>query len=1537
MTLACAAVAAVVAAGQGVAVHAADAAPIQASSPPQASATAQSSVPHGPVIVTLKDQHLDLPATRANVGRRRTLLQGEQNTVLTRDGVTTGAGITHFSLVNAVSLTVTGAQAAQLAADPAVKSIVADVKVPVTVGPGASTPSKGPKNPGGSHKASSTGVDASDVNGRLCPTNPNKPLLEPEALTAIHAASPHVKQAAQTYATGAGVRVAVFAEAIDPTAPDYIRPDGHSAIVDYQDFSDTPDSAAGEAYGEEIFGDASSIAAQGTVVHDLSTFVSAAHPLPKGCNIQIRGVAPGADVVALKVLSNSNAGGDYALASVLAQAIDYAVTVDHVDVLSESLGAAGTPDSATQDAVQEFNDLAYDAGVTVVAGTGDAGPTGTILNPAADPKVISAAASTTLRAGLQTSYYGTTLSNGHWVNGNISPFSSGGFTSSGNVPVLTAPGDSGWAACTTSTAIATTCSSYSDDSAGNPTPSSIELFGGTSQATPFIAATAALVIQAYRDAHHGTSPSPELVRQILTSTADDLGANGALQGAGQTNALSAVKLAMAYQPSRTQKGAAKPAFPAVAPGSSLLLSTDQIVDAGAQGTRQRNTVTITNTDDSPVTVRPTVRQLVASAAPTVKTVTMNASKDPSLTGPTGVTAPYKTTTFKVKAGTDALHVSLTYPSAAIYSTTGAAQVWVALLDPQGNFVLSSRPQGGQGSGNYGNLDVARPQAGTWTAVLSSTPTVDAPLGTSDGAIPVPPFSGPVELSATPETWISAGTVSPATAKLGAGKSTSVVVNTRLPIEAGDSVLTFTPGASAADNDSTVSIVQRVLVSTVGGRGQFSGGLIGGNGRAAQPSQQQTYAVDVPAGQPGLNVALKMGASNGIPATLVSLIDPNGQPQAIANNGDATVPKAAVSRTVVAQAADPIPGRWRIIVQTMAPATGVDLVVPFTGTVTFAHGSATSTGLAALAPSATATALPSGEIRTLTLSITNTTGAPQTYYADPRTTQRSAVDLGAPAAPIVTPEQSYSLTSTNYLIPPDTTTLTADLTSKSPLQTQIAEPGSGAFLTGPDTIGPAARPVNGTAESVATLSVPSGALPPGGYNVTANQVGPYGPNGTPVDVANGTVTATTLGFDSSIVPQGGDPFIPGDPATDANGKPTATGVTIPAGQTGTLKLQLQATGSVGATTSGVVNVVQGGGTTPFTRAQTPGIFATDQVIATFPYQYKVAAGTPGITGTVDDSAGNGVAGAQAEAFDSVNGVLVGKASTDARGAYAINNVAPGTYTVCFDTSKATDPSGLGYAQACYKNRPWDGTATLPADAATVTVPSDGSAVTGVNETLTAGAGLRGTDKSKADGTPLTGMIVSVFAGQKLIAQTSTGSDGTYKFGGLAPGDYIVCTYPHGSDTQPAGPNGNWQPECDGVAWGESAFPSTPAYPTVTARSGGFTTVDFTLPTAAALTGTVSMPAGATLTYGYIVVLDPSTGKGIAATATTKPGAYSIPVMVPGTYDVCYESFDAGLDSQCYKDQPWTPGNVPPAGASESTLAQDTTTSGVDFALAPPPAN
>ena len=289
-------------------------------------AGAQSQAPSQRVIVIFKNQETGLPATRSDVSARRHALQGIQAPV-TRQLSSFGARNVHsYTVLNAVSATVSSSQASQLASNPAVSRVIPDQVIQLA--PPASTGSGG----------SQGGLPGSTV----CAPN-GQVQLNPQALETIHAdsdQSPVRKTARSLGFTGAGVTVGFIADGLDINDPDFIRANGKNVFVDYEDFSGEGTNVP--TGGEEAFGDASSIAAQGREVYNVAGY--GPHAVTGVCNIRVEGVAPGASLVGLVVFGPRTR----ATTRRSSQAIDYAVATDHVNVLNESLGNNYYPDDDGQ-------------------------------------------------------------------------------------------------------------------------------------------------------------------------------------------------------------------------------------------------------------------------------------------------------------------------------------------------------------------------------------------------------------------------------------------------------------------------------------------------------------------------------------------------------------------------------------------------------------------------------------------------------------------------------------------------------------------------------------------------------------------------------------------------------------------------------------------------------------------------------------------------------------------------------------------------------------------------------------------------------------------------------------------------------------------------------------------------------------------------------------------------------------------------------------------------------------------------------------
>ena len=97
---------------------------------------------------------------------------------------------------------------------------------------------------------------------------------------------------------------------------------------------------------------------------------------------------------------------------------------------------------------------------------------------------------------------------------------------------------------------------------------------------------------------------------------------------------------------------------------------------------------------------------------------LNDSSSPQTTNWAGTPANYEPITFKVPAGQDRLNVSIAYQNALTDFDSGYlnARVRLTLVDPAGNLAGYSVPQG---NGNYGNLQITSPKAGTWTGYIWS--------------------------------------------------------------------------------------------------------------------------------------------------------------------------------------------------------------------------------------------------------------------------------------------------------------------------------------------------------------------------------------------------------------------------------------------------------------------------------------------------------------------------------------------------------------------------------------------------------------------------------------------------------------------------------------------------------------------------------------------------------------------------------------------------------------------------------------------------
>jgi subtilisin family serine protease len=1080
------------------------------------------------VIVVFKNQVTGIPDTAAGAARRTESVDQAQASVVAEMAETHASHVMRYQVIDAVAATVSAGEAKRLSANPAVAEVVKDQQIEL-----------GDASPAIPRSSDETAASSALPPG-TCPAS-GKVQLDPQAVETVHAAEPAGgPPSAQSLGyTGKGVTVAFIADGLDIHNPDFIRPDGKPVFVDYQDFSGTGTAAPTD--GAEAYEDSSSIAAQGREVYNIQTYAG----LPVKCDIRILGVAPGASLVGLNVFGSSN----FAFNSVFLEAINYAVNHDHVNVLNESFGANPFPDSATLDLDRMADDAAVAAGVTVDVSTGDAGITSTIGSPATDPLVISAGATTTYRAYEQTGIGGITYPgvNG-WINNNISGLSSGGFDQAGGTLDVVAPGDLNWALCTPKPKIYEACTNFFG------APASIELAGGTSEAAPLTSGTAALVIQAYEEHHGGTPPTPAIVKQIIVSTAEDISAPGDQQGAGLIDAYAAVQAAASYP-----GGTSKPT------GDGLLKNSTQLNVVAPASTTSSLSETVTNTGAS--------TQVVSLSTRTLAPYRNDKSGAVMLEDSTGNGAVI---TFKVPAGQARLNGSVAYTTPGTsFDFDGAVDL--SLISPSGKLAEFDLPQG---AGNYDNTQVADPQPGTWTALISSAPSADG--GTT----------GPVHYAFSSAVWAHFGKLSASSLTIGPGASKSFTLSVATPSSPGDTagsiVLTSNADEPGFAKTTTVPVTLRSLIPTPHPSTSFTGTLTGGNGRDFNTGQANFYQVEVPAGTKELNASVS--TSNPANTFYAQLIDPvtgeaastaaTGIPGASGNGATVIVPEAGAQLHVL----DPGPGLWALAINFYNQVSGTAVSQPFKVTL-----DSTSVPVSSSLPDSSGATLASGVAKTVYVKVTNNGSTPEAYFVDARLNQNVQMGLAA----LTTNQITDPIVSTNipmYLVPTHTSSVTASATSTAPI-----------FFDAWWSYGDPDLPSTSSPFSdSASVTYNANPVVAGEWGITPFQDGPYGAHGLPPVTVTTSLSATTQEFDSAVSSTTGDLWMESvDPSAAIDP------VVVAPGQTVSIPVTITPDASVGSTVQGTLyvdDVTLVNGEATWNELATNIIQAGD--LAAVPYEYKV---------------------------------------------------------------------------------------------------------------------------------------------------------------------------------------------------------------------------------------------------------------------------------------------------------------------------------------------
>ncbi|MGO8956242.1 MAG: hypothetical protein ACLQFR_02525, partial [Streptosporangiaceae bacterium] len=1023
------------------------------------------------VIVFLKNEPAIRSSARSQLSARSAAIAASQSGLVRELAEVHATHVIGYRLVNALAATVSPGEEARLRANPAVAKVIPDA---IIQGPSAVAARAG---------ATAAASTIKPLPG-ACLAH-GKAQLEPEALqvTSTQSLAKGAKTARSLGFTGNGVTVAYMADGIDIHNVNFIKANGKSIFTQYRDF--TGDGTQGPSGGGgEAFLDANSIAGQGRHVYNVQYF--GAQSLTQTCNIKIEGVAPGVSLEGLRVFGVGNA----TTTSAFLDAINYATVVKPVNVLNESFGINGIPDTSV-DAVKQFDDAAVKAGVTVVVSSGDASPgTDTIGSPSTDPNVISVGASTDFRSyGMSNSAEADKFGRTGWLDDNISTISSSGFNAAGGGIDLVAPGDSSFTSCTAS-------ATYPECTNNRGMPSAIQLTGGTSQSAPLTSGVAALVIQAFRKTHAGQTPTPAVIKQIIMSSATDLGAPGDEQGAGLLNAYKAVQLAESY------------AKPGAATGETLQTNVTSVSGLNAanpldnrQGqidiqdnpaTPETGTFTVTNAGSGTQTVHLSTRTLGPVSNLQQGKVTISNAHSGHFIDFAGFKDNYGEFHFTVPSGQPRLNAAMAFP-AKINQSEATYPLTMILIDPKGRFAANSMPQGYDRSANE---DVINPAAGRWTAVIFG-PEAGKPL---DGT------TGTVRVTVSTQKFVTFGSLSQTTLTLAKGQqSAPVTLSVSTPASPGD--LDGSVVLNAGQGASTIPVLLRSYVRLTGSpaSGTFSGNVTGGNGRG--PGQFAFYQFNVPSAS-NQDITASVHLAND-PQNLVDtyLVDPAGQIDGYGSNQYASNSATGFSSqlTSSSSAVNAQAGTWTLVVEFVDPTGGNETSDPYTGSV-------------AIEPGASVTGLPSGPITdgTFTIDVKNTTGATQDIFLDPRLAGSTVYTLSSLTSNTALVPMNGSAPPPAWLVPAESSSVsvTTPVAAASPFTFDLSP-----LLGDPDAASYQPAAVNGSTTPSVTVTAggTDGPLTPGAW--TATPAPPAGGGFRTADTSHENVTfqatVTTQPFDTNF--------------------------------------------------------------------------------------------------------------------------------------------------------------------------------------------------------------------------------------------------------------------------------------------------------------------------------------------------------------------------------------------------------------------------------------
>ncbi len=282
----------------------------------------------------------------------------------------------------------------------------------------------------------------------------------------------------------------------------------------------------------------------------------------------------------------------------------------------------------------------------------------------------------------------------------------------------------------------------------------------------------------------------------------------------------------------------------------------------------------------------------------------------------------------------------------------------------------------------------------------------------------------------------------------------------------------------------VPLVLRSLIAIQNGRSTSTDTLRGGDGfgpvDVPGPAQISTYRFEIPAGPHDFGLSLTL-SGNPDEQVFGYLEDPHGQllSQQVNVTGFDANGNAVFGPTLQEYRSHPEAGRWTFVVFVFNPVSGAATRQPFVGQIQFNAVDIQAAGL----PDSPGTTLPAGQPVTATVAAHNTGAAPESFFADPRSTAYAVQRLIASGPETGAPLPQHGVL--NYQVPTQTSLLTATASATAPITLDLF-----SITFEPEVL--AAAPSGATA--VAAVLAPE--VQPGPWSAGAGLIGPFPPSGAP---------------------------------------------------------------------------------------------------------------------------------------------------------------------------------------------------------------------------------------------------------------------------------------------------------------------------------------------------------------------------------------------------------------------------------------------------------